>query len=288
MPRHRADASPLGPGGPLSRLFLLVVVVMHVHAVLVVAVLVDPLWGAPKIHGELLKLGIDVAQSTVSIYMVPRQGRPLRAWKIFLRNHVEEIAWIDLFVVPTIAFRQLFAFLVLGHRRRQLLWFAATQNPTRSGWRAKSPKHSLGTRCPNISSVTMTEHLAARSRLGYEQWASRTGPPRSARPGMPSIITRCERLLRPAHARSSGSETLLRIRSLAGYVIGTLESRFRKRQGVGSAGEILSSMANQTRREHVGAAMSSVTIPGAPNGLDVRPRLIEPKEQLSPTHGDFI
>jgi hypothetical protein len=88
MPRHRADASPLGPGGPLSRLFLLVVVVMHVHAVLVVAVLVDPLWGAPKIHGELLKLGIDVAQSTVSIYMVPRQGRPLRAWKIFLRNHV--------------------------------------------------------------------------------------------------------------------------------------------------------------------------------------------------------
>jgi hypothetical protein len=90
----------------------------------------NPLWGAPKIHGELLKLGIDVAQSTVSIYMVPRQGRPLQSWKIFLRNHVEEIASIDLFVVPTIAFQQLFAFLVLGHRRRQLLWFAVTQNPT--------------------------------------------------------------------------------------------------------------------------------------------------------------
>ena len=86
----------------------------------------NPLWGAPKIHGELLKLGIDVAQSTVSIYMVPRQGRPLQTWKIFLRNHVEEIASIDLFVVPTIAFQQLFAFLVLGHRRRQLLWFAVT------------------------------------------------------------------------------------------------------------------------------------------------------------------
>jgi hypothetical protein len=59
-----------------------------------------PLWGAPKIHGELLKLGIDVAQSMV-IYMVPRQGR-LQSWKIFLRNHVEEIAAIDLFIVATI------------------------------------------------------------------------------------------------------------------------------------------------------------------------------------------
>ena len=96
----------------------------------------NPLWGAPKIHGELLKLGIDVAQSTVSIYMVPRQGRPLQTWKTFLRNHVEEIASIDLFVVPTIAFRQLFAFLVLGHRRRQLLWFAVTENPT-AEWLAR-------------------------------------------------------------------------------------------------------------------------------------------------------
>jgi hypothetical protein len=92
--------------------------------------------GAPKIHGELLKLGIDVAQSTVSIYVVPRQGRPLQTWKILLRNHVEEIASIDLFVVPMIAFRQLFAFLVLGHRRRQLLRFAVTQNPT-AEWLAR-------------------------------------------------------------------------------------------------------------------------------------------------------
>ena len=96
----------------------------------------NPLWGAPKIHGELLKLGFDVAQSTVSIYMVPRQGRPLQSWKNFLRNHVEESASIDLFVVPTIAFQQLFAFLVLGHRRRQLLWFAVTQNPT-AEWLAR-------------------------------------------------------------------------------------------------------------------------------------------------------
>jgi hypothetical protein len=90
----------------------------------------NPLWGAPKIHGELLKLGINVAQSTVSIYMAPRQDRPLQTWKTFLRNHMEGIASIDLFVVPTIAFEQLFAFLVLGHGRRHLLWIAVTRNPT--------------------------------------------------------------------------------------------------------------------------------------------------------------
>jgi transposase InsO family protein len=96
----------------------------------------NPLWGATKIHGELLKLGIEVAQSTVSIYMVPRRDRPLQTWKTFLRNHMEGIASIDLFVVPTIAFQQLFAFLVLGHERRRLLWFAVTRNPT-AEWLAR-------------------------------------------------------------------------------------------------------------------------------------------------------
>jgi hypothetical protein len=90
----------------------------------------NPLWGATKMHGELLKLGIAVAQSTVSIYMVPRRGRPLQTWKTFIHNHAEGLASIDLFIVPTIAFQQLFAFLVLGHKRRQLLWFAVTRNPT--------------------------------------------------------------------------------------------------------------------------------------------------------------
>src|SRR5467141_3988321 len=96
----------------------------------------NPLWGAPKIHGELLKLGFDVAQSTVSTYMVPRRGRPSQTWKTFLRNHADGIASIDLFVVPTIAFEQLFAFLVLGHGRRQLLWIAVTRNPT-AEWLAR-------------------------------------------------------------------------------------------------------------------------------------------------------
>jgi len=60
----------------------------------------NPLWGAPKIHGELLKLGIEVAQSTVSIYMVPRPDRPLQTWKTFLCNHMEGIASIDLLIPP--------------------------------------------------------------------------------------------------------------------------------------------------------------------------------------------
>jgi transposase InsO family protein len=96
----------------------------------------NPLWGVTKIHGELLKLGIEVAQSTVSIYMVPRSDRPLQTWKTFLSNHMEGIASIDLFVVPTIAFQRLFAFLVLGHERRRLLWFAVTRNPT-ADWLAR-------------------------------------------------------------------------------------------------------------------------------------------------------
>jgi hypothetical protein len=75
----------------------------------------NPVWGTTKIHGELLKLSIQVAQSTVSIYMVPRRDRPLQTWKTFVRNHTEGIASIDLFVVPTIAFQQLFA-----------LWFSGT------------------------------------------------------------------------------------------------------------------------------------------------------------------
>src|SRR6266568_8009231 len=96
----------------------------------------NPLWGATKIHGELLKLGIEIAQSTVSIYMVPRRGRPLQTWKTFLRNHMEGIASLDLFVVPTITFQQLFAFLVLSHKRRRLLGFAVTRNPT-AEWLAR-------------------------------------------------------------------------------------------------------------------------------------------------------
>ena len=90
----------------------------------------NALWGAPRIHGELLKLGFDIAESTVSKYMVKGRGSPSQSWRTFLRNHAEAIAAIDLCVVPTLTFECLFAFLVVGHGRRQLLWFAVTRHPT--------------------------------------------------------------------------------------------------------------------------------------------------------------
>jgi len=81
----------------------------------------NPLWGASRIHGERLMLGFEVAQSTVSKYMA-RSGTPRsQNWKTFLRNHAQAIAAIDLCLVPTLSFDLLFAFLVLGHGRRQLL-----------------------------------------------------------------------------------------------------------------------------------------------------------------------
>jgi transposase InsO family protein len=90
----------------------------------------NPLWGAPRIHGELLKLGFEVAESTVSKYMIRRRGPPSQTWRTFLSNHADAIAAIDLCVVPTLMFECLFAFLVVGHGRRRLLWFAVTRHPT--------------------------------------------------------------------------------------------------------------------------------------------------------------
>jgi len=88
------------------------------------------LWGAPRIHGELLKLGFEIAESTVSKYMIRRRGPPSQTWQTFLRNHADAIAAIDLCLVPTLTFQCLFAFLVVGRGRRQLLWFAVTRQAT--------------------------------------------------------------------------------------------------------------------------------------------------------------
>jgi transposase InsO family protein len=96
----------------------------------------NPLWGAPRIHGELSMLGFEVAQSTVSKYMVRGRKPPSQSWRTFLRNHAEAIAAIDMCVVPTLTFERLFAFLVLGHGRRQLLWFEVTRHPT-AEWLAR-------------------------------------------------------------------------------------------------------------------------------------------------------
>jgi transposase InsO family protein len=90
----------------------------------------NPLWGAPRIHGELLKLGFEVAQSSVAKYMVKQRGPPSQGWRTFLRNHAPDIAAMDLFVVPTVGFDLLYAFVIAGLGRRELVWISVTANPT--------------------------------------------------------------------------------------------------------------------------------------------------------------
>jgi hypothetical protein len=88
------------------------------------------IWGAPRIHGELLKLGFSVAQSTVATYMVKRRGSPSQGWRAFLRNHAPDFAAMDLFVVPTIGFKLLYGFVIVRIHRRDLVWINVTANPT--------------------------------------------------------------------------------------------------------------------------------------------------------------
>ena len=96
----------------------------------------NPLWGASRIHGELLMLGFEVAQSTVSKYMARPSKPPSQTWKTFLQNHAEAIATIDMCVIPTLTFDLLFAFLIVAHGRRQLLWFEVARHPT-AEWLAR-------------------------------------------------------------------------------------------------------------------------------------------------------
>src|SRR6516164_7084915 len=96
----------------------------------------NPLWGAPRIHGELLKLGFQVAQSTVAKYMVKRHGAPSQGWRTFLRNHAPDIAAMDLFVVPSIGFNLLYTLIIVRLDRRHLIWVNVTTNPT-ADWIAR-------------------------------------------------------------------------------------------------------------------------------------------------------
>src|ERR1700757_624001 len=90
----------------------------------------NPLWGAPRIHGELLKLGFEVAQSSVAKYMVKRRVPPSQGWRTFLHSHAPDIAAMDLFVVPAIGFDLLYAFVIVRLDRRDLVWINVTATPT--------------------------------------------------------------------------------------------------------------------------------------------------------------
>jgi putative transposase len=96
----------------------------------------NPRWGAPRIHGELLKLGIEITEPTVAKYMVRHRQPPSQTWRTFLDNHVGSLVSVDFFTVPTVRFQILYVFLVLAHDRRRILHFGVTAHPT-AEWTAQ-------------------------------------------------------------------------------------------------------------------------------------------------------
>ncbi|MFO0367190.1 MAG: integrase core domain-containing protein [Acidobacteriota bacterium] len=102
----------------------------------------NPLWGAPRIHGELLKLGIGVGESSVSKYMVRHRNPPSQTWRTFLDNHVKTMVSVDFFTAPTIRFQVLYVFLALARDRRRILHFAVTAHPT-AEWTAQQLREAF-------------------------------------------------------------------------------------------------------------------------------------------------
>jgi transposase InsO family protein len=107
----------------------------------------NPTWGAPRIHGELLMLGFDVSERTISRWVrrAPRDPEPAKRWLAFLRNHREAIAAMDFFTVPTVTFGVLYCFFVIEHGRRRILHFNVTRHPTSVWicWTTSSPSTSI-------------------------------------------------------------------------------------------------------------------------------------------------
>jgi putative transposase len=95
----------------------------------------NPLWGAPRIHGELMKLGVEVAERTVS-RLLPKRGSPVAAWRTFLANHVRDLVSLDFFTIPTAGWRGRFVLVGLAHHRRRVVHFSVTEHPT-AAWTAQ-------------------------------------------------------------------------------------------------------------------------------------------------------
>ena len=124
----RWKSRPRGPGRPRIPRAVQVLIRQMCHA--------NPTWGAPRIHGELLRLGIAIAEATVGHYRVRRRPPPSQTWRTFLTNHIGQLVSVDFFVVPTLTFRVLFVFVVLAHDRRQILHVNVTGYPT-AAWTAQ-------------------------------------------------------------------------------------------------------------------------------------------------------
>ena len=133
----------------------------------------NPLWGAPRIHGELLKLGIDVSQATVGRYLPWRPKAPSPTWRSFLHNHLHDTAAVDMFVVVTATFQLLYALVVLGHDRRSMSISMSPETRHKAGWRAKSPRPSPGTPRLAFCCETATLHMVRPSAIASRRWRSR-------------------------------------------------------------------------------------------------------------------
>jgi hypothetical protein len=153
----------------------------------------NPLWGAPRIHGELLKLGLEVSQATVAKYMPRRTTPPSQTWRTFLANHVHQIAAADFFVVPTATCRLLFVLVILAHERRRIVHVAVTDHPTAAWCSAKNCPEIVQiakrTQSPNntrkrsrtsvtISTGALASKTARRTcQSRFFTWSARTAPP---------------------------------------------------------------------------------------------------------------
>ena len=143
----------------------------------------NPLWGAPRIHGELLKLGFEVAQSSVAKYMVKRCGPPSQGWRTFLRNHAPDIAAMDLFVVPTIGFDLLYVLVIVRLARRNLVWINVIPNPT-AEWIARQITEAFPwNEAPRYLIRDRDGVYGTLSPADCAPWASVTSPSPRARLG---------------------------------------------------------------------------------------------------------
>ncbi len=149
----------------------------------------NALWGAPRIHGELLKLGFEVAQSTVAKYMVKRCGPPSQQWRTFLRNHAPDIAAMDLFIAPTLGFDLLYGLVIVRLDRRDLVWINVTKNPT-AEWIARQITEAFPwNEAPHYLVRDRDRVYGAAVKRDCAPWASETSllhQPRLGRTALPN------------------------------------------------------------------------------------------------------
>ena len=139
--------------------------------------LANPRWGAPRIHGELLKLGIDIGETTAAKYIVRPRTPSSQTWKTFLKNHMRDMVSTDFFVVPTATFRLLFVFLMLSHDRRRIVHVGVTAHPTAEGQHNNSSMHFHG--IPHLDTYSVTETEVTESH--FRKWPKRCRYGKSSR-----------------------------------------------------------------------------------------------------------